>query len=1222
MPDNPTNGSTPIKPLPSPQNFAAAGEGDGIKTPLYQHPSGSLQLGKIRSLNNNPLVAALSQNKLDTGANPESPGIDHGPGVFRVSQHGLGESQPNPKAPMFIDRMGTYHFNNSTADPVIEMAARANALDPTNATQTFPKPNVPQTPQANMAWNDPVNVARLESGKGPALPPDFNPHTVISNACNPSKGGCTPATYARWLNAERGMNNGYAASMAALPLTQEYAQQFDPQKPTPPTLPTLPQNSLNSASNLRKVVMVPPGHSGMNLSDIYPLPAGSLSSPYLTNAAGLIPSIPTEEGITGAKDSFSAAHEYRLAPGGNPAANGSWIDTGVYTDARESSIPVAPVLGEAAEIARHMNLGPELGGGDFNSYVDKVRNINNNPDATYAQKVRGNLARPIGAAAAVGPAVSQLTGENFRQILHELDQRNQDRALLPHNQLAVPPPAEDPQLEKQNSEIPDAYIIKGNPDADPENAKNYADFYDAVKKHVESRGLTAAFDEGLAHTAPNGGKYWIGHSRGVDRLKFAPPTVKTLALDDYEPEEAKQQQNAAYGKLFQELGVSNIADVPIERRPKPGAEHYTLNDQQRRAIDAMLEQNSKQADLRPEVNLQPHQERIQALTDEENPRLLVYHGLGSGKSLSALAAAEAAKKNYGSDYGIVAPASLRGNFQKEVEKFTENSDPEIMSYTGLGLGKKFTKQPETLIMDEAHRLRNPGGQAAIAARDAAYKAKRLLLLTGSPITNSPADLANLISLIKRQPLAPADFEKKYIGSQTVYPGLFNWARGIKPGEKPVIKNEGELRGLLKGHVDYQPSKTPEGVNVNEEKVLAPLSPTQDRIQKALRTKIPPGFLWKLDQEFPLSKDELSKLNSFLTGLRQNSISTAPFRKDRDPLKAFEQSGKLQLAMQKLREVLDTDPRKKAIIYSNHIGAGLDPYAAALAKNNIPHGVFHGGIPTKLRQQALKDYNEGRLRALLIGPAGAEGLSTKGTNLIQLLDPHWHESRTQQARGRGLRFDSHDDLPEELKNVHVQRFITKSEDPTWLGKMLGYRRERTGDEILERLAGEKEKLNERFRQMLREVGSENKVPEKPVEPDYAKIGAWTAEYIDAAPSSVNAEDTLAEINKEAGIRWYKRFPVSENLAVNMSFGGPSVTLRKLIPGTSLTLGNRAPRIYVGTPIPGLAYQQYLSHKKKKIKAEKDFADEPQENSDIIDDRSPLTKLKDFIFGSDYKEDTVN
>jgi len=477
----------------------------------------------------------------------------------------------------------------------------------------------------------------------------------------------------------------------------------------------------------------------------------------------------------------------------------------------------------------------------------------------------------------------------------------------------------------------------------------------------------------------------------------------------------------------------------------------------------------KIAELLPEIQLQEHQQRIADRIAGPDPRLLVYHGLGSGKSLSSLAAAEAAKEQDGEEYGVVVPASLRGNFDKEIKKFTRNSNPEIMSYTGLALGKKFQQQPGTLIMDEAHRLRNPGSASSAGAAEAAAQAKRLMLLTGSPITNSPTDLASLLSMLNNKQISPEEFEKRYIDYKTVRPGLFGWLRGVKPGVKPVVKNEQELRQLLQGKVDYQPSKTPEGVDVKEEVVRVPLSPAQDKIQKAIRTKIPPGFLWKLDQEFPLSKDELAKLNSFLTGLRQVSLSTQPFRADKDPGKAFQQSAKLQTAFQNLQKTLGEDKRKKAIIYSNFIDSGLAPYAAGLEKAKIPHAFFHGGVTPKARQAAVDAYNTGKLRALLIGPAGAEGLSTKGTSLIQLLDPHWHESRSQQARGRGLRFDSHRDLPEELKNVQVQRYLSASQDPSMIGKLMGYKRERTGDEVLEHLTAEKEQLNEIFRKILKDEG---------------------------------------------------------------------------------------------------------------------------------------------------------
>ena len=70
----------------------------------------------------------------------------------------------------------------------------------------------------------------------------------------------------------------------------------------------------------------------------------------------------------------------------------------------------------------------------------------------------------------------------------------------------------------------------------------------------------------------------------------------------------------------------------------------------------------KQADISPSIQLQPHQERVvnkvqSQLAKNDSARLLLYHSLGSGKTLSGLAAAEASK----TPYTAIVPASLRTN---------------------------------------------------------------------------------------------------------------------------------------------------------------------------------------------------------------------------------------------------------------------------------------------------------------------------------------------------------------------------------------------------------------------------------------------------------------------------------------------------------------------------------------------------------------------------------
>jgi hypothetical protein len=72
-----------------------------------------------------------------------------------------------------------------------------------------------------------------------------------------------------------------------------------------------------------------------------------------------------------------------------------------------------------------------------------------------------------------------------------------------------------------------------------------------------------------------------------------------------------------------------------------------------------------------------------------------------------------------------------------------------------------------------------------------------------------------------------------------------------------------------------------------------------------------------------------------------------------------------------------------------------------------------------------------------------------------MDPHWNEARLGHARGRGLRFDSDEGLPLELRNVRIQRFVAKMPPPGWLGRLLGAEARPSADEVLEQQSRQKE-----------------------------------------------------------------------------------------------------------------------------------------------------------------------
>jgi len=148
--------------------------------------------------------------------------------------------------------------------------------------------------------------------------------------------------------------------------------------------------------------------------------------------------------------------------------------------------------------------------------------------------------------------------------------------------------------------------------------------------------------------------------------------------------------------------------------------------------------------LRPEQavsqlnhSLKPHQQRVvERICRRSQLGLVVAHGLGSGKTLTSIAAQEA----LGLDADIVVPATLIHNYEKEVAFHL--SAPSQLRRTIRSL-QAVTKRRELmesplLIVDEAHRARE--GQNVTFRNIFRTTAHKRLCLTASPFYNHPADL--------------------------------------------------------------------------------------------------------------------------------------------------------------------------------------------------------------------------------------------------------------------------------------------------------------------------------------------------------------------------------------------------------------------------------------------------------------------------------------------------
>ncbi len=133
------------------------------------------------------------------------------------------------------------------------------------------------------------------------------------------------------------------------------------------------------------------------------------------------------------------------------------------------------------------------------------------------------------------------------------------------------------------------------------------------------------------------------------------------------------------------------------------------------------------------------------------------------------------------------------------------------------------------------------------------------------------------------------------------------------------------------------------------------------------------------------------------------------------------------------------PGVKTIIYSNFVKAGIEPMASYLEhigyKRYTPngkledgihgyYGIYSGDVSTDDRTATLEEYNKmnSPLTVLLISSSGAEGLSTKHTRCVHIMEPYWNVERLLQVMARGIRYRSHEQLPEDERNVQVYVYL--------------------------------------------------------------------------------------------------------------------------------------------------------------------------------------------------------
>jgi len=356
---------------------------------------------------------------------------------------------------------------------------------------------------------------------------------------------------------------------------------------------------------------------------------------------------------------------------------------------------------------------------------------------------------------------------------------------------------------------------------------------------------------------------------------------------------------------------------------------------------------------------------------------------------------------------LVAPTSVVGNWEREVERFAPSLD--IVRHYGAERAssvKDFPKKPGTLVvttygllrrdadllagvdwsvavLDEAQNIKNAASATARAARG--LRADHRFALTGTPVENRIAELWSILEYANPGLLGPLESFRRDFAIPIERYGNDHAAERLKRIVSPFI-----LRRLKSDPTIIQdlPPK-------NEMKVVCTLTREQATLYKAVvdeelrRIEVADGI------------ERRGRVLALLTFTKQICNHPAQYLGESGPLP--KRSGKLARLTEMLEEALAAGD--KALVFTQYREMG-DKLVEHIAKSlGVEVTFLHGGTPKKARDEMVRRFQEelhGPRVFVLSLKAGGTGLNLTAANHVFHYDRWWNPAVEDQATDRAYR----------------------------------------------------------------------------------------------------------------------------------------------------------------------------------------------------------------------------
>ncbi len=452
------------------------------------------------------------------------------------------------------------------------------------------------------------------------------------------------------------------------------------------------------------------------------------------------------------------------------------------------------------------------------------------------------------------------------------------------------------------------------------------------------------------------------------------------------------------------LNEANKLDADLRCRDDVLAFVAEMRDRERRLeiLNQAFPKGAKSAGMKTLVKVGLYDYQASgALFAARAGRCLIGDEMGLGKTIQAIAAAEIMARHFGVERVlIVCPTSLKHQWQREIERFTDRTVQVIgglrAQRAGEFRGECFFKilnydtvhtdldliegwAPDLVILDEAQRIKNWNTRVARSVKK--ISSPYAIVLTGTPLENRLEELVSIVQFVDRFRLGPTfrlldrHQVRDEVGKVVGYRHLDQLGQTLEP----VL-----LRRLKNNVLEQLPQRL-------DKNFFVPMTEEQRRHHEENR-EIVSRIVHRWRKYKFLSEADQRRLMIALQNMRMSCDDS--YLLDQSTYSGVK-AEELVTLLQEMFEKPDT----KVVLFSQWVRMH-QVIQRLIRGKGWDHVLFHGGVPGSKRKDLVDRFRDDpNCRLFMSTDAGGVGLNLQFASVVINMDLPWNPAVLEQRIGR-------------------------------------------------------------------------------------------------------------------------------------------------------------------------------------------------------------------------------